>query len=253
MKKSSQKKLAKIPLTSQEHENLISLSVIVPTFNAADTLETTINALNCSKKTGILLDLIIVDARSSDDTVQIAKNLGANVIISKKGRGPQLIAGARAAKSEWFLFLHADTVLESGWDASLVVFALQKNNLHRAAVFTFGLDDINPKARLLEKLVKWRNKWLGLPYGDQGLLINSHFYKQLGGYKAWPVMEDVDLVRKVGMSQIVLFDVRAQTSAQRYIKDGYFKRVFRNFICISLYFLHIPPEWIAKLYDKKNK
>jgi rSAM/selenodomain-associated transferase 2 len=253
VKQTPQKRLEKIPLTSQEHENFVSLSVIIPTFNAADTLELTINALNYTKKTGILLDLIIVDAQSTDDTVQIAKNLGANVIICKKGRGPQLIAGARAAKNEWFLFLHADTVLESGWDASLVVFTLQKNNLDRAAVFTFGLDDVNQKARLLEKLVRWRNKWLGLPYGDQGLFINRHFYKQIGGYKPWPIMEDVDLVRRIGMSQIVLFDVRAQTSAQRYVKDGYFKRVSRNLVCISLYFLHIPPELIAKIYDKKNK
>jgi rSAM/selenodomain-associated transferase 2 len=253
VKQIPQKRLKKIALTSQENENLVSLSIIIPTFNAADTLEPTVNALNCTKQTGILLDLVIVDSQSTDNTVQIAKNLGANVIICKKGRGPQLIAGAKVAKSEWFLFLHADTVLESGWDASLVVFALQKNNLNRAAVFTFGLDDVNPKARLLEKLVGWRNKWLGLPYGDQGLLINRHFYKQLGGYKAWPVMEDVDFVRRIGMSQIVLFDVKAQTSAQRYIKDGYFKRVSRNFICISLYFLHIPPKWIARVYDKKNK
>jgi rSAM/selenodomain-associated transferase 2 len=253
VKQTQHKRLQKILLPNQKHDGVVSLSVIIPTFNAADTLKSTINALNCTKKSGILLDLIVVDAHSKDDTAQIAKDLGANVITCEKGRGSQLIAGARAAKNEWFLFLHADTVLESGWDASLAVFALQKNNLARAAVFAFGLNDANSKARLLEKLVRWRNKWLGLPYGDQGLLINRHFYKRLGGYKAWPIMEDVDLVRRIGMHRIVLFDVRAQTSAQRYVKNGYFKQVCRNFICISLYFLHIPPEQITKIYDKKNK
>ena len=107
--------------------------------------------------------------------------------------------------------------------------------------FTFALDTNDIKARLIEKAVRFRNNWLGLPYGDQGLIINKHFYNCLGGYRKWPIMEDVDLVRRIGMSRMVLFDVKARTSAKRYTEEGYIRRIARNFICLSLYFLKLPP------------
>jgi hypothetical protein len=147
------------------------------------------------------------------------------------------------------LFLHADTVLERGWDATLMVFASEDRNRDRAAVFTFALDDPAPAARWLERLVRWRNNWLGLPYGDQGLLIHRRFYSRLGGYKDWPLMEDVDLARRIGMSRIALFDIRAMTSAARYQRSGYLARVLRNLLCLSLYFMRVPPRWIARIYS----
>jgi hypothetical protein len=175
------------------------------------------------------------------------------VIRCEKGRGPQLIAGSKAARHDWLLFLHADTVLGTGWAASIVVFASQKNSLDRAAVFTFALDTESREAKRLTQIVRFRNKWLGLPYGDQGLLIHRRFYKRIGGYKAWPLMEDVDLVRRIGNPKIALFDTVAVTSAQRYITDGYFKRMMRNFVCLLLYFLGVSPKLILKLYTATKK
>ena len=61
-------------------------------------------------------------------------------------------------------------------------------------------------------------------------------------------MEDVDFVRRIGMSRLVLFDVEAKTSAKRYLERGYFIRIVRNFICLSLYFLKVPPDKIYKFY-----
>ena len=77
---------------SQEKAGIISLSVIIPTYNAARTIGSTITALNSAEKAGISLELIVVDADSSDETVHLAETFGARVIRSEKGRGPQVIA-----------------------------------------------------------------------------------------------------------------------------------------------------------------
>lgn len=236
----------------QKKAGIISLSVIIPTYNAARTIKATITALDTAEKAGISLELIVVDANSTDETACLAKKLGARVIYCEKGRGPQLIAGSKAAKGDWLLFLHADTVLGAGWAASIVVFASQKSSLDRAAVFTFALDTKSRASERLTQMVRFRNKWLGLPYGDQGLLIYRRFYKRTGGYKPWPLMEDVDLVRRIGNSKIALFDTVAITSAERYVNDGYLKRITRNFLCLFLYFIGVSPKLISKIYNTTN-
>ena len=228
----------------------IKLSVIIPTLNAGSTLNQTIESLSSARQRGVEIEIIVVDAGSTDDTEQLALEADAKFVTSDRGRGTQLHRGAQLASGDWFLFLHADTVLTSGWDASFVVFTSHPSNAERGGVFTFALDTNDIKARLIEKAVRFRNNWLGLPYGDQGLIINKHFYNCLGGYRKWPIMEDVDLVRRIGMSRMVLFDVKARTSAKRYTEEGYIRRIARNFICLSLYFLKLPPDKIYKIYEK---
>tara|TARA_Y100000588_G_scaffold387248_1_gene484588 strand:+ start:4267 stop:5016 length:750 start_codon:yes stop_codon:yes gene_type:complete len=235
------------PLKPRQTEP-VKLSVIIPTFNAADTLPSTLKSLSSASKRGIALEIVIVDAHSQDDTERIAERAGAKFIKSDKGRGIQLATGVKSATGDWFLFLHADTILTSGWDASFVVFTTLESNLNRAAVFTFALSACDSKARFIEKVVRLRNNWLGLPYGDQGLIIHRRFYSRLGGYKSWTIMEDIDLVRRIGMSRIALLDVKATTSATRYQQDGYMFRVIRNLTCLTLYFLRVPPNWISKIY-----
>jgi rSAM/selenodomain-associated transferase 2 len=230
------------------HPGRLSLSIVIPTLNAGETLPNTIAAFATASHRGIDLDIVVVDSTSTDSTAQIAADLGARVIQAEIGRGQQLIAGAKAARGEWLLFLHADTVLERGWDATVLVFASNERNRDHAAVFSFALDDPAPAARRLERLVHWRNKFLGLPYGDQGLLIHRRFYSRIGGYKAVPLMEDVEIVRRIGMARFTLFDVRAVTSPARYQRAGYLAQIVRNFICLSLFFLRLPPRWIARLY-----
>lgn len=226
----------------------LSLSIVVPTLNAAGTLPGTLKAFATANRRGIDLEVVVSDGGSSDGTVAVAEELGARVVTGQRGRGPQLIAGAKAAQGEWLLFLHADTVLESGWDATVMVFASDERNRDRTAVFTFALDDDTPAARRLSRLVRLRNNWLGLPYGDQGLLIHRRFYSRLGGFKPLPLMEDVEMVRRIGMARIALFDVKAITSAEKYQRSGYLPRIVRNFVCLMLYLLRVPPRWISRLY-----
>jgi hypothetical protein len=104
------------------------------------------------------------------------------------------------------------------------------------------------KPRLLELGVALRCTLLRLPYGDQGLLIPRRLYRQLGGYRNLPLMEDVDLIRRLGRSRTIIFRARAITSAIRYRRDGYLRRSVRNILCLTLYYMRVPVSTIARVY-----
>ncbi len=221
------------------------LSVVIPTLQAGGTLAATLDAIAGTVGVG---EVVVADAGSSDATRAIAAEAGARVIAAPRGRGQQLIAGAAATTGEWLLFLHADTVPAPGWDGAITAFIGDPPNRERAAVFRFALDDPSPAARRLERWVDWRTRRLGLPYGDQGLLIARDFYVALGGFKPMPLMEDVDLARRIGRSRLAVLDAAAVTSAARYRRDGYLRRSLRNFACLSLFFLGVDPRRIERLY-----
>jgi rSAM/selenodomain-associated transferase 2 len=224
-----------------------TLSVIIPTFNAAPRLESCLAALG-ARALGSAVDIIIVDGGSTDQTADIADDFDVRWIDSPRGRGIQLQRGAEVAPGEWLLFLHADTVLAPKWQSVVDKFMTDPGNRQRAAVFKFTLDDPSSQARHLEAMVAWRTHWLGLPYGDQGLLVHRELYQKIGGYRPIPLMEDVAIVRQIGRSAIVLLDVTATTSAARYRHDGWRRRSARNLACLALYYCGLPPRLIEKIY-----
>ena len=222
------------------------LSIVIPTLNAAETLPNTLAAL--ARAAAALRQIVVVDGGSTDDTCKVATAAGADVLTVPPGRGAQLAAGARAASGDWLLFLHADTVLADGWAEAVTAFMGDPDNDRRAAAFRFALDDDTPAARRLERMVGWRNRRLALPYGDQGLLISRAFYDALGGYAPIPLMEDVDIIRRIGRRRLVVFDVPAVTSALRYRRGGYVVRPLRNLLCLALFVFGVPPRWIVRIY-----
>jgi rSAM/selenodomain-associated transferase 2 len=219
------------------------ISVVIPTLNAAAQLAATLKPVR--KYAG---EVIIADGGSADDTCAIASAGGARVVPSEKGRGLQMRIGAAAATGDWLLFLHADTVLPEDWFTEVSVYMADPANADRAAAFTFALDDPSPQARRIEYLVAWRTRRLGLPYGDQGLLISRRHYDRLGGFRPVPLMEDVDIVRRIGRSNLDVLGVRAVTSAERYRRGGWWGRPVRNICCLALYFLGVPPRILVRLY-----
>lgn len=223
------------------------LSIVIPALNAAGRLESVMEALSAAGSTD--KEVIVADGGSADATREIAERRGARVIQCARGRGTQLSCGAAAAGGDWLLFIHADTVPGEGWDEAVACHIAEPYNLRRAAAFRLRLDDAAPAARRLERLVAWRSRVLGLPYGDQGLLISRVFYGELGGFKAMALMEDVDMVRRIGKSRLDMLDVAAVTSAERYRTGGYLLRPARNMLCLGLYFLGLPPRIIAMIYE----
>jgi rSAM/selenodomain-associated transferase 2 len=227
------------------------ISVIIPTLNAEVTLPGTLTALVPAAVGGLVREVIVVDGGSSDRTGDITDHAGANLVKTSPGRGHQLKLGAARARFPWLLFLHADTALQPGWEHEASTFMRAVDRQERplaAAAFRFGLDDKGIRPRLLEGLVAMRCAALRIPYGDQGLLIPRRLYEEIGGYRPLPLMEDVELVRRLGRSRLILLQTRAVTSAERFRREGYARRGARNLLCLTLWFAGVPISLIVRIY-----
>lgn len=227
------------------------ISVIIPARNAEHRLAATLSALVPSAVDGIVKQVIVVDGGSTDSTAQVADQAGADVVMSAPGRGGQLAQGAATARFPWLLFLHAGTVLEDGWERSATDFMRRVDYGERpmaAGAFTFRLDDKGIAPRVLERLVHLRCKISRVPYGDQGLLIPRQLFDAVGGYKNLPIMEDIDLARRLGRSRLAMLDANAVTSAEQYKRDGYLLSSVRNQFCQMLYGAGMPISMVARLH-----
>ncbi len=216
------------------------MNVIIPTWNAAATLPGTLESLGEAAAR-----IIVADAGSPDGTADVARALGAEVVLAPKGRGAQLAAGAAAAQGEWMLFLHADTRLEPGWSAVARGFMAAPPGV---AHFTFALDDNSPAARRLERAVAWRCRNFSLPYGDQGLLIHRDVYEAVGGFRPLPLMEDVEFIRRLRPRRPVALAARAVTSGEKWRRQGFLRRSAKNLSILALYFAGVPARWLARVY-----
>jgi rSAM/selenodomain-associated transferase 2 len=205
---------------------LADLAIVIPVLNRRRELDATLHAL---PRAG---EVIVVDGGSSDGSVAVAAAHGAAVLVCPPGRGGQLRAGAEHAASLWLLFLHADTSLdEAAWIA--VARTIAQEQAARAGTFRLRLDDPAWQARLIELGVRLRVALLALPYGDQALLIHRSLYDEAGGYRDLPLMEDVDLVRRLGRRRLARLDGTATTSAERWRRRGWARQSLANIAACS--------------------
>ncbi len=218
----------------------MTLSVVIPTLNAETTLSECLDRLSNAH------ELIVADGGSSDGTRQIALAAGAQVILAPQGRGRQLRAGVEASNGDWILILHADTFLSEGWRNAVKLHIRSAGD--GAGYFRFRLRSNALRARLLERLVAARCRLFRLPYGDQGLLISRDLYDSVGGYAPLPMMEDVDLVNRIGAARLLPLAADAFTCALRWQAEGWLARSARNLACLLLFRLGVPAERIARFY-----
>lgn len=216
------------------------LTIVIPTLNAATRIGACLDSVRDAD------EIVVVDGGSNDDTVRIATEKGARILHSDRGRGVQLHGGALAASGDWLLFLHGDTILPPGWreTADLHINIAPR----KAACFQFRLDAPHWPARLIEVGVALRVRLFKLPYGDQGLLLSRRHYDEIGGYRPLPLMEDVDIVRRIGGARLCCLPMPAMTSAERWHSDGWLGRSARNLALLLLFRLGVPPARIARLY-----
>lgn len=220
-----------------------ALSVIIPTLNAGQDLPTCLGALIEGLEAGLIRELVVSDGGSGDETLRIADAAGAVIVQGAPSRGAQLRRGAQMAGGDWLLFLHADTVLPAGWSAAVRMRMAQGG----PAAFRLRFDVEGFMPRLVAGWANLRTRYLGLPYGDQGLLISRADHDAAGGFADIPLMEDVAMARALGRG-IALLPIAATTSASRYMREGWLRRGVRNLWLLIRYLCGADPHRLAARY-----
>ncbi len=225
------------------------ISIVIPTLNAGPRFGLCLAALAPAAIDGLVKEVVVVDGGSTDATPAMADAAGARLVETAKGRGRQLKEGAGAARAPWLLFLHADTVLDGAWADEARAFV---EGGDRAGVFSLAFDHDDIRARIVAAGVSIRSRIFSLPYGDQGLLISRALYEEIGGYRDYPLFEDVDIVERIvaarGRRALHVFRTRAVTSAERYRRNGYARQVIANFVRVARYKMGRAPADLAKGY-----
>ncbi len=220
------------------------LSVVIPTLNEACQIKQNVQHALLLRP----LEVIVSDGQSEDGTADVARSAGASVLLSQRGRGSQLNAGARAASGDVLLFLHADCWLEP--DAARQIELALANPNTVAGAFR---QRINHPGRLFRWL-EWGNaarvRWWKLPYGDQGIFLRREVFVAVGGFAEVRLMEDVLLMRELHRrhSRIELLDGPLHVDARRWLSHGVVRQTVRNWLLLAGLGLGISPELLAKFY-----
>jgi rSAM/selenodomain-associated transferase 2 len=201
------------------------LSVIVPVRNEAGRLPLLLADLGRAPR--LVREVLVVDGGSEDRTPLLARLGGALTLMAGGGRGPQLACGAERAAAPWLLLLHADVRLPAAWPAAVAAALAQGEE----AAWAFGLriDAGGAALRLVELAVRLRSRWAGLPYGDQGLLLPRRLLEAVGGVPPLPLMEDLELVRRLRVrARIRGLDGAVRVDARRWRRLGVWRTAIAN-------------------------
>ncbi|MBD2444215.1 TIGR04283 family arsenosugar biosynthesis glycosyltransferase [Dolichospermum circinale CS-534/05] len=223
------------------------ISIIIPTLNEADNIQSTIN----STKSSTNIEIIIVDGGSKDETLLIAKSLGAKIIVSPPGRANQMNMGAMVASGEILLFLHGDTRLPTNFE-QMIRKTLAKPGIV-AGAFALQINSPHWGLRFVEFGVKWRCNLLQMPYGDQAIFMTKNVFQKVGNFPEIPIMEDFEMIRKLKhLGKIHLLSTPVITSPRRWLKKGILQTTILNQIIIIAYLLGISPHQIRNWYSSSK-
>lgn len=223
---------------------MMSVSVIVPTLNEEKRVH---GLLTFLRDLDSRLELIVADGGSQDGTVSRAESL-ARVIVAPRGRASQMNAAAGAAQGKVLWFLHADC---RPHEESLPAMrhAMADEEVVGGA-FAYSLDGAGAIYRISELASNWKNRAFGLVYGDMGIFVRADLFRRLGGYAELPLMEDMDLcrrLRKVG--RVVILPQKIRTSVRRWQREGAVRNIVRNWALQTAWGLGVSPQVLARHYS----
>jgi rSAM/selenodomain-associated transferase 2 len=220
------------------------ISIIIPTRDEAETIG---GALASTWPATHVIERIVVDGGSRDQTVERARACGARVIACPCGRAQQMNEGARAARGDTLLFLHADTSLPPGFDHYVRQILGRPGTV--AGAFRLRFDGSGPALRLVEGLANLRSTWRSMPYGDQAIFIGAETFHSAGRFPEMALMEDFELVRRLRrQGRIGIAPAAVVTSARRYERKGALRTALINKMIIFGYLMGVSPDRLARWY-----
>lgn len=220
------------------------LSIIIPTLNESRAIGATLDSLAELRGT---IEFLVVDGGSDDDTVTQAERRGVRVITASRGRGSQMHAGAKEARADALWFLHADT--HAPRDSVERILECLRDPRIAGGNFMLLFDGGSRAARFLTWFYVHIRK-IGLCYGDSGFFVRRSAYEAAGGFRPYPIFEDLDLVcrlRRVG--KFVRLPARIVTSSRRFERRSFTLVFLRWCLLQVLYWLGVSPVILGRLYQ----
>ena len=222
----------------------MKLSVVMPVLDEAAGITSTLRALAPLRARGH--EVIVVDGGSGDATVALASAGADRVIQSPPGRARQMNTGAAVAAGEVLLFLHADTVLPAAADGAIQRAIDQGARWGRFDVRISGGKALFP---VIAALMNLRSRLSGIATGDQAVFVERTLFMQLGGYADQPLMEDIELSRRLrALFPPACLRLRVQTSGRRWQQRGVWRTVWLMWRLRWRYWRGASPEALARAY-----
>lgn len=231
---------------------MCKFSIVIPVLDEADR----INSLICylrKQSSEHFYEIIVVDGDPQGETVKVIDDRKVISITADQGRARQMNAGASIAGGEVLIFLHADTLLPP--KALNKISGVLENEKYVGGAFNLGIDSDRLLLRYIAAHASMRSRINRIPYGDQAIFIRKSYFDKIGRYKEIPLMEDVDLMRRIKKRGDKIYILRDQvmTSPRRWEKEGVIYTTIRNRIFMSLYFLGVGPEKLVKYYRRHSE
>ncbi len=221
------------------------ISVIVPALNEEKHLGSSLAGIN----RGDNVQVVVADGGSTDQTLRIAADLGAETVKSSGGRARQMNEGTKRAKGEILLFVHADTEMPFLYDWYIRRAVHEEG--YAGGAFSFSLDRPFPGSDWLAFMVNMRSRLLRMPYGDQALFVDKRLFRSIGGYPQTPLLEDVKLITNIKKTgRIVILPAAVRTSSRRWREKGLIRTTFINQLVMFGFCLGISTDTLASLYKK---
>lgn len=219
------------------------LSAIVPALDEELAIGATLERL-----VAVADEVLVADGGSRDRTRELARTAGAVVVETPRGRARQMNEGARRARGEVLLFVHADTLVPPGARAAIAA-ALDRGALGGA--FELRFDARGLAYRLGERAASLRSRWSRLAFGDQAQFLLRETFERLGGFADWPLLEDLDLARRLrAAGRVAILRPPVVTSARRFERLGPVRTVLRNWRILRMHARGVPPERLAEIYRR---
>jgi rSAM/selenodomain-associated transferase 2 len=223
----------------------VRLSIVLPVLDEASHLETVLAEITRGCPGA---DIVVVDGGSRDGSLDIAARVpGVRVVSSLRGRARQMNRGGAASTGDVLLFLHADTLLPAG-AADAIEQALRDPGVAYGR-FDVTFDNPRPVFRTIAGLMNLRSRLTGICTGDQGIFVRRTAFERLGGYPEIPLMEDVELTRRLKrFGRLASLALRVTTSARRWERNGVARTIALMWTLRLLYFCGVGPDRLHRWY-----